>query len=379
MRRIRPSEPLRVLILDRTVASSPQAIGLAEGLRANGVEVRIGGPAHAALDGVVAVYPRAGVQGHRAAKLAEAACGVARFVATVVSFRPHIVHLQWPGPFDLGLARLGTLLAGSRIVFTSHVPAEREPGELGREAMWLRRTLRSARAVMTLGPGLTEELQRAYPALRGRVHTITHGNFEHVIHRYPRGEARRRLGLPVEGPVFAFLGQIRRRKGVETLLEAFALYRGGGGKGTLVIAGAATEPQYFAELREMCRDADGITWITSRAALPQVTLDLAASASTQIVLPFHSASQSGIAIFALTHGRCVVTTPVGEVGATVDGHGLLVQPRDAANLADAMALADRSPEECDRIGEAARRYALDDLSWAPVGQQVEGIYAETLA
>src|SRR4051794_38429984 len=110
MRRIRPSEPLRVLILDRTVASSPQAIGLAEGLRANGVEVRIGGPAHASVDGVVAVYPRAGVRGQRAAKLADAAGGVARFVVTAVRFRPHIVHLQWPGPFDLGLARLGTLL-----------------------------------------------------------------------------------------------------------------------------------------------------------------------------------------------------------------------------------------------------------------------------
>jgi glycosyltransferase involved in cell wall biosynthesis len=372
-------QPLRVLILDRTVGSSPQAIGLAEGLRANGAQVRIGGPASATAQGLVPVYPRSGVQGQRAAKLVDLIIGAGRFLATLISFRPHIIHLQWPGPLDLGYARFASLLVGSRVVFTSHVPTEREAGELGREAMWLRRALRTARAVITLGPSLTEGLRSAYPGLNGKVHTITHGNFEHVIERHPRDEARRRLGLPEGEPLFAFLGQIRRRKGLETLLDAHKRYRAGGGAGRLLIAGAATEPAYFDEVRQRDPGDGAITWLTSSAALPQETLDLAASAANQIVLPFHSASQSGIAIFSLTHGRCVVTTRVGEVGRTVEGHGILVEPGDAAALAEAMTLVDRDPEECDRIGAAAREYALEDLSWTPVGQRVGQIYAEALA
>ena len=55
--------------------------------------------------------------------------------------------------------------------------------------------------------------------------------------------------------------------------------------------------------------AERVRWLTGSGHLPAEQLDLVTSAATQVVLPFHEASQSGSVIYAMTHGRCVVTTP----------------------------------------------------------------------
>jgi glycosyltransferase involved in cell wall biosynthesis len=367
---------VRVLILDRTVQSSPQALGLADGLRANGVEVLVGGPAGFVQRGVVQVYPRPGGQGQRVKQLVELATGGYRLLRLLRGFRPDVVHFQWARPVDYALARVTRLAWRGPLVFTSHVPVERIPGDLAGDAKRQARILDMSSAVITLGPGLTEALRRAHPTLNGKVHTIRHGNYEHVIRRTDRAEARRALDLPATGSVFAFLGQVRPGKGVETLLDGFRAYRDRGGGGTLVVVGSATDPAYFERLR--LAGSEAVRWMVSADPLPQEQLDLAASAANEIVLPFDAASQSGTAIFGMTHGRCVVTTSVGEVGNTVGDFGVVVQPRDPDAVAAAMERADLDPDGCDRIGERAREFALEELSWTSIGAEVREIYEDTL-
>jgi glycosyltransferase involved in cell wall biosynthesis len=310
-------------------------------------------------------------------QIVELARGTYRLLRVLRSLRPDVVHLQWARPIDYLFARICRLAGARTLVFTSHVPVERVTGELGGDAKRQQRIVGMAAAVITLGPGLTEALRRANPQINGKVHTIRHGNYEHVIQRFDRAEARRSLRIPLDATVFTFLGQIRPRKGVETLLEAFRAYRASGGDGILVIVGSASEPAYFESLRENgSAPDDHVRWIVSRDPLPQEQLDLAVSAANEIVLPFNSASQSGAAIYGMSHGRCVVTTDVGEVGRTVGDRGVVLPPSDPGAVADAMRRADEDPAEIDRLGVRAREYALSELSWTSIASDVRAIYEE---
>jgi glycosyltransferase involved in cell wall biosynthesis len=108
--------------------------------------------------------------------------------------------------------------------------------------------------------------------------------------------------------------------------------------------------------------------------VPDDVLDLAVSAADQVVLPFSEASQSASVIFAMTHGKCVVASAVGEVTRTLRDRGLLVAPDDPEDVSRAMALVEDDPEECRRLAAAARQYAMEDLSWAKVAANTVEVY-----
>jgi glycosyltransferase involved in cell wall biosynthesis len=372
---------MRVLLLDRAV-ENPYTLGLAEGLSARGVDVTIGGPKDAGHHGVVPVYPSLRAVRSTSAKAREGATALAAFLRQLRSFQPDVVHFQWLTRPDLLYLALARTLRRP-VVLTVHEPASRAGGETAewrRRHALQRRGIGLADAVLTHGPLLRDGLVEAHPDLAAHVHVVEHGNYDHVATPVPRAEARDRLGLEGAGPVFAFIGQLRPNKGLPTLLEAYARYRERHGDGTLVIAGTAVDSGYQRELAALAERLDTpVRWIVEERLLPQETLDLAVGAANQVVLPFDGASQSGSVILAMTLGRCVVTTAVGEVARTVGDRGLVVTPRDPEQLSAAMAHAREDPEGCDDMGAAARAYALEELAWPTVADQVIAAYRAAVA
>src|SRR5262249_4673274 len=154
------------------------------------------------------------------------------------------------------------------------------------------------------GDVVLEELGRQHPEAAGVAAVVPHGSYAHAVQRFDRHEARARLGLPADGPVYVFFGQLVERKGVDTLLDAFRLHCDAGRPGTLVIAGAAYGVDQGALRARIAGHVDRVLWMTDSRDLPAEQLDLAIAAATEVVLPFKSATQSGSAIYAVTHGRC---------------------------------------------------------------------------
>ncbi len=149
----------------------------------------------------------------------------------------------------------------------------------------------------------------------------------------PRREARARLDLPEEAPVFLFSGLLRPYKGWDVLLEAFAQVRRALPEAVLLLAG---EPWGEAKLLAGRPSPPGVRLFLR--FLPSEERGLLFDACDAVVCPYRHATGSGIAADAVAHGRPVIGSDVPGLSVVVeDGvSGLLVPPGDVHALASAM-------------------------------------------
>lgn len=363
---------MRMLLLDRGVGN-PHQLGLATELSSGSDTCLVGGPRafeHPLMHGV---FPRSLVRGHRLLKLLDVPPAVSTFSRLLRRYRPDVLHVQWPGTLEGHYARRG-LRFGTALVYTVH-----EPGLEGRAGRSQGSMIDIAHRLIVLGPSIAESVVAAFPNVGHKIHVVELGNYEHVIRRHSLANARAQLGLAPDEPVFVFVGQLRRSKGLDTLLEAFALYRQRYGRGALLIAGLAVDEAYVSTLRALAtRLRVPVTWYVSRDHVAQSDLDVIVSAASQVVLPFREASQSSSVIFAMTYGRCVVSTRVGEVTRTLTDRGVIVNPNDPVALSRAMGYLEDNPEAADRLAEAALRYTHDTLSWTRIARDTRAVYAAAI-
>ncbi len=178
------------------------------------------------------------------------------------------------------------------------------------------------------------------------------------------------------------VGRVIPRKGILTLIEAFAQVIQTRRGATLVIAGETeTDPGYVAACRERVaalglagrvRFTGGLT--PDAVCAEYAACDLALLASEQETAPVTIAE-------AMAAGRAVVTTDVGGCAAMIEEgvNGRVVPPRAPAALAAAVLELLAAPEQLREMGQAAqaaaeRRFRLDAVVNATVG-----VYAAALA
>ena len=363
---------MRVVVADRAIMNG-YSLGLAAGLRANGIEVMVAGPARADVRDATALYPRNGVPGQRVAKGIDAVIGVAASHKLFALSRPDLVHIQWQTPMDELHAITAKRVYGIPVAYTAQNPGDRIGSPLPHVATQ-RRLIELADLVFATGPSMLERLEAAYPCVTAKGHILPIGNYEHMITRYDRRHAREQLGVCSGDPVFAWVGQIAPRKGVELLLSAFSRLQSESPRVHLLIAGYSPDPGYLRHLKQLAPSEGSVDWRVADRPVPHDVLDLVVSAATQVVLPFPDATHSASLVLAMTHGRCVVSTDVGEISAVLRGRGLVVSPGDGDGLLDAMRVAQESAAQCDQLGKAARHYVLTDLAWPVIGANVLELY-----
>ena len=144
--------------------------------------------------------------------------------------------------------------------------------------------------------------------------------------------------LPPTDPVrLLFFGFVRPYKGLDVALDALVLLRDEGLRPRLKIRGEFWEP--VEEWREhvASRGLDDQVDLLP-GYVPDEEVGGLLAESHAVVLPYRSASQSGIVPVAFTAGRPIVATAVGGFADTiVEGvNGTLAQPGDARSLADAI-------------------------------------------
>ena len=216
---------------------------------------------------------------------------------------------------------------------------------------------------------LCEEVGRDLQALRPDVpHTVLpHPIYTHFGPKLPREEAEARLGLPAGRRTLLFFGLIREYKGLDILLRAFDLLDG---RYQLVVAG---EP--YGSFEKYRKLIDGGRAPQDVHVFPDYIRDSEVknyfSAADLTVLPYRSATQSGISSVSNHFGVPMVVTDVGGLRETVGarGTGIVCEEGTPACVAAAIRryFDDPALQESLRAGIAAEK---ERLSWSRFAQDL---------
>ncbi len=179
--------------------------------------------------------------------------------------------------------------------------------------------------------------------------------------------------VPVQqtDPVVLFFGTWQRYKGIDVLLEAFALVRSHSPEARLVVVGAAGADVDLPGLAAAAARAGNVDLRPGYVPVRDVAALF--DAARVVAVPYVRAMQSGVAHLAYTFGRPVVATAVGDIPEVVrpGETGLLVPAGDAEKLAEALLAMLRDPAEAARLGSAGRDRVERDSSWPVVAARVE--------
>jgi beta-1,4-mannosyltransferase len=174
--------------------------------------------------------------------------------------------------------------------------------------------------------------------------------------------ARARLGLEPTATVLAFVGQIRRYKGVSSLCRAFSGLADPDAR--LLIAGKAKDTQLAHELRCAARADSRIR--LRLEFVPDDELHVYLGAADLVVLPFTNVLNSASALLALSFDRPVLvprTGPLAELRDRVGAEWMYTYQGELTT--ELVAEAIRWTRETQRTGGPR----LESLEWGGVARQ----------
>lgn len=160
-----------------------------------------------------------------------------------------------------------------------------------------------------------------------------------------------------------FLGRIHPYKGVDTLVEAYAIARRASVSLELSIVGRGPiGAKLLRRMREL-----GVS-IDNRYLSDAELMDVMAAHGVMI-LPYTSATQSGIGAIALAHGMPCIATSVGGLPEQVihGSNGWIVPPRDPEALAEAMVSIAKDEGRARQMAEESLRIGRELYSWETIG------------
>lgn len=201
--------------------------------------------------------------------------------------------------------------------------------------------------------------------------------------RDPRAE-RDRLGLPERYVIYS--GRYDARQDLGTLLRALAELAAAGRPDGLpteapwpprVLFAGASPDDRAALARAAAREGVGET-LAYAPRLDEERLASLVRGARAALLPVVSDSAGLAAIEAIASGTPVVASAVGALPEIVGAAGILVEPRDPARLAQALATAFVDDRVHGSLVALARERAeTEQRTWADVARETRAIYAET--
>lgn len=292
-----------------------------------------------------------------------------------VTIRGHVVHAQWWSYAVASVYAVVLSLAKirrKRVVVTMHNVA---PHEGSWWSKWLNRfILRFADHVIVHSSQNRESLVDQFGWDPRDVTVIPHGILEPFAKQgLSKAAGRQLLGIGEDRRVLLLFGNLRPYKGLETLLRSLDIVRREEPSVLLMVTGKPwTEWRPYEELIERLGLAQHV-----RAKLdyvPDDEVEAYFAAADLVVLPYtHFDAQSGAAMLALPFGKAVVVTNVGGLPELVDDGRVVVPPRDAERLAEAILSVLRDAKLRRQLEEYSLKQSAS-LSWDRIGEETVRVY-----
>ena len=275
--------------------------------------------------------------------------------------RPDLVVFQWWHPFFAFAYAAAVFFlkrfCKTRVVFLCHNVLPHEASRFDR--LLIRIAFSQADAFLVQSGEDRIKLERI--KRRPRAEVQAHPIYD-VFRRgeTTREKARQRLG--VEEPMLLFFGYIRPYKGLKILLEAFAGVLPRRPARLFVVGEFYEDKDPYLGLIDRLSLSDRITLVDRY--VPNEEVELYFAACDLVVLPYLSATQSGIVQIAYGFDKPVVVTAVGGLPDVVDHGktGFIVPPNSPVALAEAVIKffeEDKAAEFSQNI-----RSFKDRFSWA---------------
>jgi glycosyltransferase involved in cell wall biosynthesis len=248
--------------------------------------------------------------------------------------------------------------------------------------------LREAAGLIVGSDAVAQAARRLLHVRRNRIHVVPLAPRD--AFRRPPDETsarelhaeRTRLGLPDRYLVYA--GRYDARHDLATLLRALADLAATGRPAGLP-ADAPWPPRLLlvdaspddrAALARAAAREDVSDALVYAPRLPAARLATLVAGARAAILPVVSEAAGLAAIEALAAGTPVVASAVGALPELVGTAGILVEPRDAGRLAQALATTWTDDAVHERLAVEARERAVRDRrTWADVAAETRGVYA----
>ena len=298
--------------------------------------------------------------------------GILKTAGKIVKMKPEKVIIQWWHPYFAPCYRILTGVikrAGIEIVYICHnvFPHERFPLDKKLTRMALKRADR----YILHAQGEVKDLLSIKPDAdyKVQVHpTYSAFNFDNL----DRHRAREKLGIPDDEDMMLFFGFVREYKGLKHLLNAVHILKEKQYKDrhvpVLYVVGDfdGNREEYLTLIDEL-KIAEDIKLIDGY--VPDKEVEKYFSSADLVVLPYESATQSGIVQIAYGFRKPVIVTDVGGLPEVVedDVTGMIVPPFDDDALADAICKyfdEGRKDRYIKGISEREYRFSWDRMTEA---------------
>jgi D-inositol-3-phosphate glycosyltransferase len=204
-----------------------------------------------------------------------------------------------------------------------------------------------------------DQIASLYGGEPGRIRIVPLGVDHAFFGPGHRPQARRALGLPLDGRLLLFVGRIQPLKRADVAIEALAELRAGGGEPyRLVVVGGPSGPHGEKSLESLhdVADARGVReFVHFIEPQPHELLSSYYRAADVCLVPSRSESFGLVALEAAACGTPVVASAVGGLTTLVDdGHtGFLVDQPDPRAYAAAVRRVFDAPLGPERLSTAS--------------------------
>ncbi|MBI3192850.1 MAG: glycosyltransferase, partial [Ignavibacteriae bacterium] len=269
--------------------------------------------------------------------------------------------LPFFGPCFGTIAKLVKRGTQTKVLFICDniVPHERRPGDIA----FTKYAFSAADYFIVQSKSVEKDLNKRFPNSVYRF--VPHPVYENFGTPFPQEEARAMLNIK-QKHILLFFGYVRQYKGLDTLIEAFKLLTTHYSILTnyqLLIVGEFydDEQKYRQKVKELGLEPY-ISFVSEYVPNEEVAKYF--SASDVVVLPYRSATQSGIVQIAYNFDKPVIATDVGGLSETVlhGRTGYIVPPENPRALADAIIkfYGEHKQEEFSRnVQEEKKNYSWE--------------------
>lgn len=290
--------------------------------------------------------------------------------AQINKLKPDMILIQWWHPYFAPCYYVLTRLCSkTKIIFTCHnvFPHERFP---------LDRLL--TKAVLKVGNGFILHSRADSAELlsinKAANYTVTpHPTYNAFrLKGISKKEARELLGMDQDLPMLLFFGFVRKYKGLIWLLQAMPQILDAFPNTQLWVVGDFGEDRdEYQRLIEEKQISANIKLV--EGYIPDREVEKFFAASDLVVLPYISATQSGIIQIAYGFGKPVIATTVGGLPEVVEEgvSGYLVPPENSEAIAESVIKFFKNDEKTDwnaNIKKNAYRF-----SWETMVERIIGL------